>query len=208
MLTGPLYRSIFAASCVPDRTLSSNLKQAEASAGSNQASGLKDDGKPKGGGAWQGALGVLHAPYTRQNCIIKHNLMINKIIARFAERPHVTLTGMRVLVVDDEAITLMLMEDFLKELGCAVAGSAVCLKDALEKARSLTVDVALLDVNLAGETSYPVADILRERNIPFVFATGYGIAGLPNRFNSTAVLAKPFQQTQLACALREAIGEG
>ena len=112
------------------------------------------------------------------------------------------LTGLRVLVVEDEATISMWMEDVLDELGCKVVATASRLDVAMEKARTVEVDVALLDVNLVGQVSYPVAEILRARNIPFVFATGYGSAGLPAGLEDTPVLSKPFLRDQLAAALR------
>lgn len=97
------------------------------------------------------------------------------------------LVGTRVLVVEDESLLSMLIEMHLDDLGCTVAGSASCLQEALEKARILDVDIGLLDVNLAGEMSYPVASVLRARNVPVVFATGYGLAGLLKEFDDIPV---------------------
>lgn len=111
------------------------------------------------------------------------------------------LAGTRVLVVEDEALVSMLVEAYLDELGCEVVGVAPRLEDALEKARTLALDAAVLDVNLAGRLSYPVAELLRSRGVPFVFATGYGMAGLPEALRGMPVLAKPFRQDQLAAAL-------
>lgn len=113
-----------------------------------------------------------------------------------------TLTGARVLIVEDEAMIAMLIEEFLSDLGCDVAASASRLDSAVEKARNLAIDIAVLDVNLAGQLSYPVAGVLRERGIPFVFATGYGAEGMPAEFRGAPVLSKPFAQEQLAEALR------
>lgn len=118
-----------------------------------------------------------------------------------------SLAGLRVLVVEDESMIAMLVEDFLEELGCVVVGSASRLEDALAKAHAPDVDIALLDVNLAGQVSYPVAETLRARGIPFVFATGYGSAALPAALQGAPVLPKPFTQSQLAEALRRA-GQG
>ncbi len=111
------------------------------------------------------------------------------------------LTGTRVLVVEDEAMVAMMLEDFLEELGCVVVATASRLEEALTQAAGLAVDVAVLDVNLAGKLSYPVAELLRTRGIPFLFATGYGVAGLPARLSGAPVLAKPFLMGQLAAAL-------
>ncbi len=114
-----------------------------------------------------------------------------------------SLTGLRVLVVEDEALVSMLIEDFLEELGCEVVGVASRLEDAMENARTLELDVAVLDVNLAGRLSYPVAQTLRARGVPVVFATGYGTEGLPAELQQAAVLSKPFRQEQLAKALSD-----
>lgn len=114
------------------------------------------------------------------------------------------LRGLRVLIVEDEAVLSMLMEDFLGDLGCQIAASAARLDEALEKARTLNVDAAVLDVNLAGQLSYPVAGVLRARGIPFVFATGYRLDELPAEMQGAVVLSKPFGLEHLAAALSAA----
>ena len=115
------------------------------------------------------------------------------------------LVGMRVLVVEDEALISMMLEDFLTEIGCEVVATAARLPDAVEKAQTVSMDVAVLDVNLAGQVSYPVAEILRQRAIPFLFATGYGTASLPENLRGTQVLSKPFMLEQLSRALDVAV---
>ena len=114
------------------------------------------------------------------------------------------LSGLRVLVVEDEWFLATIVEEYLNNLGCEVVGSAARLEDALEKARTLSFDIALLDVNLAGTPSYPVAEMLRERNVPFLFVTAYGLSALPGALRDTPVLAKPFVQDELAKALQAA----
>ena len=111
------------------------------------------------------------------------------------------LNGLRVLVVEDEAAISMLIEELLEDMGCQVVAVAARLDDAMEKARTKTIDIAMLDVNLAGKRSYPVAAILRARGIPFIFATGYGVDGLSEELQDAPVLAKPFKQAQLAAIL-------
>lgn len=93
------------------------------------------------------------------------------------------LDGLRVLIVEDETLISMLMEVYLEQLGCSVVGSASRLDEAVEMAGRLEMDAAVLDVNLAGKMSYPVAEVLRARGVPFVFATGYGLGGLPDRMH-------------------------
>lgn len=114
------------------------------------------------------------------------------------------LSGLRVLVVEDEGLAAMLIEDMLEDFGCVVVGSAARLADAMVQAQTAKIDVATLDVNLAGQLSYPVADILQSRHIPFVFTTGYRSNALPLEWRDAVVLAKPCSKVQAANALRSA----
>jgi CheY-like chemotaxis protein len=115
------------------------------------------------------------------------------------------LAGRRVLVIEDESMVMMLLQDMLADIGCEVIGCASRLTDAIEKARSLTFDVAILDVNLNGEKTFPIADVLAARGIDFVFATGYGASSLPASFSNTPILQKPFHQQELEHAMRVAL---
>jgi CheY-like chemotaxis protein len=115
------------------------------------------------------------------------------------------LAGRRVLVVEDESMVMMLLQDMLGDIGCEVIGCASRFTDAMEKARSLTFDVAILDVNLNGERTFPIAEVLAARGVGFVFATGYGASSLPASFAKTPVLQKPFHQQELEHALRLAL---
>ena len=110
-------------------------------------------------------------------------------------------TGRRVLVVEDEAMIVMLLEDMLTMIGYEVARVAYSLEDALKAAEGEQVDVAILDINLKGEASFPVAGILRTRGIPYFFATGYGTTGGGEDFRDVLVLKKPFDVDELAEAL-------
>jgi CheY-like chemotaxis protein len=101
----------------------------------------------------------------------------------------------------------MLLEDTLTSLGCEVVAVAARLDAARQKAQTEAIDMAMLDVNLAGQMSFPVAVILRSRNIPFVFATGYTALALPSEFKDAVVLAKPYSQAQLANALLRSLSE-
>ena len=103
-----------------------------------------------------------------------------------------SLTGKRVLVVEDESMASMLMEELLEFLGCEVVGVAARLEEAQGLAKIVTIDIATLDVNLAGQMSYPVAVILRSRDIPFIFATGYRSLALPPELRGAVVLTKPY----------------
>jgi CheY-like chemotaxis protein len=115
------------------------------------------------------------------------------------------LKGRRVLVVEDESLVLMLLEDTLTDVGCEVVATASRSAEALQKAASLSFDIAILDVNLNGDQTLDVAECLTRRHIPFVFATGYGAANLLARFAGVPVLQKPFQQGDLETALRAAL---
>jgi CheY-like chemotaxis protein len=115
------------------------------------------------------------------------------------------LVGRRVLVVEDESMVTMLIQDMLADMGCEVVGSASRLSDAVEKATSLSFDVAILDVNLNGERTFQIADMLTERGVGFVFATGYGATSVPASFDRVPVLQKPFHQEDLERALRAAL---
>jgi len=107
------------------------------------------------------------------------------------------LAGTRVLVVEDEGAIALLIEEMLDEFGCEVVASVARLATACEVAGSVQVDLAILDVNLAGERVFPVADILRNRQIPFLFSTGYGASGLPAEYAECPVLHKPFSENEL-----------
>lgn len=98
-------------------------------------------------------------------------------------------------------LVAMNIEDMLLELGHEVAGLASRLGPALALARESRFDAAMLDVNLAGEPSFPVADLLIERGIPFLFATGYGRQGMDERYRDLPMLQKPFLTAELGRAL-------
>jgi CheY-like chemotaxis protein len=115
------------------------------------------------------------------------------------------LLGKRIFVVEDEAILSMMIEEMLEDMGCVVAGTASSLQEGIEQARAIFIDAAVLDINLAGELSYPIADVLVERGIPFLFATGYGTAGLTGALQAVQVLTKPYRSEQLEDALVEAL---
>jgi len=109
------------------------------------------------------------------------------------------LTGLRLLVVEDEALVAMALEDMLDDLGCVVVDVAgtVSRGVALAANDDLTFDGAILDVNLGGEKVYPVAERLEARGVPFVFCTGYGLDGIARHFAHVPTLAKPYNQRQL-----------
>lgn len=117
------------------------------------------------------------------------------------------LVGLKVLVVEDEAAVAMLIEDMMEDLGCKVVASIASLSKACEAAATIDAEFAILDMNIAGEMIFPVAYILRERQIPFLFSTGYGAAGLPADFVECPLLPKPFSQAALKEKLALAVGQ-
>ncbi|HEY0503154.1 MAG TPA: response regulator [Lysobacter sp.] len=94
-------------------------------------------------------------------------------------------------MVEDEAFLAMTLQDLLTDAGYCVFGAA-CLSDAMDIAASERVDGAVLDINLHGETVYPLASRLRERGIPFVFATAYSGRSIPEAFRDCEVVRKPY----------------
>jgi CheY-like chemotaxis protein len=113
-----------------------------------------------------------------------------------------SLTGVRVLLVEDEPIIAMTAEDMLGELGCTVAAIAATLGEALEAVEREAFDLVLLDINLNGAESHPVAERLRAKGRPFVFTTGYGA----DAARGAPVVAKPYRLRDLETAIREALG--
>lgn len=111
---------------------------------------------------------------------------------------------MRILVVEDEMLVALMLEDILDSLGHQVVGPAMRLPQALELAATCEVDLAILDINLDGSKSFPVADVLSKRGVPFLFATGYGVAGLEAPYKDRFVLSKPFAPHTLQAALIQA----
>lgn len=109
----------------------------------------------------------------------------------------------RVFLVEDEPSLMYVLEQSIKSLGYAVGEKAENLPKALERAQSDVFDVAMLDVNLHGQESFPVAEVLMERGIPFVFTTGFGAGTLPERFQRTPVLEKPFRLKDIRRAISE-----
>jgi CheY-like chemotaxis protein len=114
-------------------------------------------------------------------------------------------SGLRVLVVEDEGGVALMIEDMLERLGCEVVGSAARLHQAFELARTVRPQLAMLDVNVAGELVFPLASDLHANGVPIVFSTGYGASGIPPEFSRPVVLAKPFTADELRLALTTAL---
>lgn len=114
----------------------------------------------------------------------------------------------RVLVVEDESMLAMLIEDQLVDMGYNVVPPVSSVEAALAVLEVGGIGLAVLDVNLGGPLSFPVADVLLARGIPFLFLTGYGRAGIPAEYQAAPVLQKPFRRKDLQTALAALRGEG
>jgi len=108
----------------------------------------------------------------------------------------------RILIVEDEIVVALFMEDILPEFGYAVAGVVSHLDQAMARARDY--DLAVLDVHLNGRQVFDFADKLAAEGTPFIFATGYGERGIPERHRGRPVLQKPFAPDDLRRALEQA----
>jgi CheY-like chemotaxis protein len=111
------------------------------------------------------------------------------------------LSGRRVLVVEDEMLVLMMIEDMLADLGCKSVTSAATVDKALALTNAQVFDVAILDINLNGNDSHPVAEALSARGVPFVYSTGNTDHGSTNGYSGRPVLRKPFKFEELVAIL-------
>jgi CheY-like chemotaxis protein len=110
-------------------------------------------------------------------------------------------SGRRALLVEDEPIVAWLLKDMLVDLGCSVVGPAADVNQALAMIDAQSIDVAVLDVNLRGQMSYPIADVLVARGVPFVFSTGYDKDRLLDGYRTFPALQKPFHRSDLGDTL-------
>ena len=111
----------------------------------------------------------------------------------------------RILLVEDEAMIAMLIEDMVADIGGELVATATRLDNALAQASEREIDFAILDLNLGGMLTYPVADLLKQRGIPFVFATGYGAGGLAKGYENETALEKPFTTSTLERVMKQAM---
>lgn len=119
----------------------------------------------------------------------------------------VRLQGRSILVVEDEFLIADNICEELISYGAIVIGPAQSVRRAFELLEAAkTIDAAVLDVNLGGELAYPVADLLMERDVPFVFTTGYDASALPARFVSVRCCEKPVDAGAVVEALRVSTG--
>ncbi|MBW0145004.1 response regulator [Sphingomicrobium clamense] len=102
------------------------------------------------------------------------------------------MAGERILIVEDEPLIAMMLEDFLESLGYVVHATCETLAEALAAVEGGGFDLAVLDVNLQGESVWPAAEKLRERGVPFLLASGGHVDAPPSDFANAPMLAKPY----------------
>ena len=111
------------------------------------------------------------------------------------------LSGRRVLVVEDEMLVVMMIEDMLADLGCKSVSTAATVDMALTLINAQVFDVALLDMNLNGTDSQPVAEALSARRVPFVYSTGNTGQSSKDGYSDRPVLKKPFRYEELVAII-------
>jgi CheY-like chemotaxis protein len=108
------------------------------------------------------------------------------------------LLGRRILVVEDEMLVLMCIEDMLADLGCESVTTAASVVQAISLIDAHVFDAAMLDMNLNGTKSFPVADKLAALGVPFIFATGYSAQDMRDGYGDRHALKKPIRYAELA----------
>ena len=108
------------------------------------------------------------------------------------------LHGIRILIVEDEPYLAADLAEAMRARGAEVIGPVGTFAEAMRAVETRWIDRAVLDVNLEGEMSFPIADRLEAAAIPYVIATGYSAEALPERFRGKPRLEKPFRPETLA----------
>ncbi len=116
------------------------------------------------------------------------------------------LAGHDILLVEDETMVSFLIEEMLGQLGATEVRHAGRLAAGLKQVDTKTPTLAILDVNIGGETVFPLAERLEALNVPFVFITGYGRDGLHGRWLDRHVLQKPLTMHEFAQGIRKVVG--
>jgi PAS domain S-box-containing protein len=115
----------------------------------------------------------------------------------------IDIRGNRILIVEDESLVALALSETLRESGFEVVGPCGSVSEAITAIRSGNFDAAVLDVNLNGELIYPAAELLADRDIPFVFMTGYGPEGIDSRFRNVVAMHKPVERDKLLRLFRQ-----
>lgn len=117
------------------------------------------------------------------------------------------LAGTSVLLIEDEALLLLQLHRWLHEMGCNVSASAGRLCEAMHLCETLTVDVALIDMNLHGESSVQPVRFLQARGMPFVLTSGFDRAVLPQDLQESMLVKKPYRKRDIEKAIRQALAK-
>ena len=112
------------------------------------------------------------------------------------------IAGSEVLLVEDEIIIGFALDDLVSDLG-AHTTLVTTMENAMSTLAVRKFDLAILDVNLHGELTYPLADLLLEQGCLFIFATGYGAVAHPDRFANVPTVSKPYNSTEILAALKQ-----
>ena len=110
-----------------------------------------------------------------------------------------------VLLVEDEALIRMMLVEMIEEAGHSVVAEAGDLKKGTALATHADFDLAILDINLGGDTIEPIASKIAGRGKPFFFVSGYGSSGVPDAFQGTPVVRKPCLAGELQSAIDAAL---
>lgn len=116
---------------------------------------------------------------------------------------HQQLLDTRVLIVEDEYLIMDELKRIVEAAGGIVVGAHGNLDDDVFERSAISSDIAILDINIRGMMSYPLADVLRERGVPFIFATGYDFDGIPEKFALVSRIQKPFDAQELVNVLAD-----
>src|SRR5580704_13311128 len=114
-----------------------------------------------------------------------------------------SLSGHRILVVEDEMLNLSMLEDILTEAGCESVAAAATIHQAIAVIDERIFDAALLDIKLKGKHSFAVADALAVRGVPFIFVTGASVPDIEHGYRDRPVLRKPFKEEMLIKVLTD-----
>ena len=114
------------------------------------------------------------------------------------------LAGKTILVIEDEYLVALMAADMLQAMGATVRGPVATLADGLAQTEDDGIDAVVLDANLRGESSAPIAEQLHRRGTPFILATGYGAHEVAERYG-VPVVNKPYSDSALGQALQEAL---
>jgi DNA-binding NarL/FixJ family response regulator len=116
------------------------------------------------------------------------------------------MQGISVYLVEDEALIRMMVVEMLQELGYRIVGEAGSIRAAEPLARTAVFDLGIFDINIAGQSIAPIAEIVASRGLPFIFISGYGSSGVPEAFSDRPLLRKPFLVADLVTAINSVLG--